>query len=171
MKTLYKLFAALIAAALFFGCDKPEVPVDIPEPEKPAPEKPAPEKIGAYIYDGDEYPVYSMAYAANSVSVVVRISPQQDDQDVTSYAVIGVNAALLGKTIDVEYAWNNDNYYFIYETPLKYYSQYRKLLSGSIYVKRAGASGDEFVVKADIVLPDGKDFKFEYEGKINEIQD
>ena len=62
--------------------------------------------------------------------------------------------------IDVDKAWHNDDYYFIYEDPIMYYSQYRHLQSGKIMVKSLGEGN--FQVRVDIVLPDGKTFRFEY---------
>jgi hypothetical protein len=57
-------------------------------------------------------------------------------------------------------AWHNDDYYFIYEDPLMYYSQYRHLQSGVIMVEKK--DDGTYKVLADIVLPDGKTFKFEH---------
>ena len=56
--------------------------------------------------------------------------------------------------------WSNDDYYFIYETPIMYYSQYRSLQSGTIMIRRVPGE-DQYEVFADVVLPDGKNFKFE----------
>ena len=53
-----------------------------------------------------------------------------------------------------------------YEDPIKYYSEYRKLKEGTICIKRLGGSEDTFDIKADVTLPDGVDFRFEYHGKI-----
>ena len=41
-----------------------------------------------------------------------------------------------------------------------YYSQYRHLQSGVIMIEKN--AGGEYKVLADIVLPDGKTFKFEH---------
>ena len=51
---------------------------------------------------------------------------------------------------------------------MKYYSQYRKLQEGTICINR---EGDTFEVTADIVLPDGVEFQFEYEGPLNPVID
>ena len=55
-------------------------------------------------------------------------------------------------------------YYFIYEDPVMYYSVYRKLLSGTMMIDR---TGDVFDINVSVVLPDGKDFSFEYHGQID----
>lgn len=124
----------------------------------------AAESIGTYIFDGEEFPVHTAVYASNDVSLMIRISPLDQDTEQTTYAVIGIHSSLEGETIDVGTAWNNDDYYFQYEDPVRYYSVYRKLKSGSIMIDRKG--NDIFDVKADIVLPDGTDFSFEYLGPI-----
>ena len=149
--------AALIA---LHACEKTETPqVQGPpqqEEQQPVVEPP----ICTYEYDGKEYPVYSVAWSDDESQIMIKISPFKEDQPQTTYAVIGINSALAGVEIDVDMAWHNDDYYFIYEDPLMYYSQYRHLQSGVIMVEKC-ADGT-YKVLADIVLPDGKTFKFEY---------
>ena len=129
-------------------------------------DSPAPESVGTYIYDGTEYPVHTAVNISNGNTLMVMISPLGEDDPKTTYAIIGINPSLEGKEIDVETAWNNDDYYFRYEDPVKYYSEYRKLRSGTICIKRTGGTDDTFRIKADVILPDGTDFRFEYSGKI-----
>ena len=101
------------------------------------------------------------------VSIMIRISPLlKPIEDQTTYIVMGINAALEGETINVGTAWNNDDYYFQYEDPVYYYSVYRKLQSGTIRIERSGSSKDTFDISVDVVLPDGTDFSFEYQGQI-----
>ena len=136
------------------------------ENENNLPEENGPEQIATYIYNGKEYPVFTAVGSADENTITVVISPLQPDEDISTYALIGINSTLEGQVIDVENAWNNDDYYFRYEDPVKYYSEYRKLQSGTIYIKRTGNSQEVYDVKADIILPDGTDFKFEFNGKI-----
>lgn len=117
--------------------------------------------IGTYIFDGDEYPVHSISYIADDNVIAIMISPLADGETKSTYAVIGINSSLEGTDIDIERAWHNDDYYFVYEDPVRYYSQYRKLKSGSLYIKR---TGDNIEISADLILPDGTDFQFEYSG-------
>ena len=154
----YMILAAICLAAAV-ACNK-----------QPIPEEgiPATEPIATYFYDGEEYPVHTAVYAENATSIMVRISPMMPEEDQTTYAVIGIHASLEGTEIDVDRAWNNDDYYFIYEDPVKYYSQYRKLQEGTISISRVG---DTFEVTADIVLPDGVTFQFEYEGPLKPVID
>lgn len=158
-----KKFSNVLVAFAFVlvalsGCEKPQNQ-DPPQQDKPQVEDP----ICTYIYDDEEYPVYSITSVDNGSQIVVKISPIKEPDDQTTYAVIGINSSLEGKSIDVGRAWSNDDYYFIYETPIMYYSQYRSLQSGEIMIRRLSDDA-EYEIIADIVLPDGKNFKFEYEG-------
>ena len=157
VRYIIMVVAALIA---LHACEKPETP-QVPDPPQQEEQQPVVEPpICTYEYDGKEYPVYSVAFTADETQIFVKISPFKEDQPQTTYAVIGINAALEGMEVDVDKAWHNDDYYFIYEDPLMYYSQYRQLQSGKIMLKSLG-EGD-FQILADVVLPDGKTFRFEY---------
>ena len=100
-------------------------------------------------------------YAYNGNSIMIRVSPLKDLKKQTTYAIIGINSSLEGKEINVGNAWHNDDYYFRYEDPVRYYSEYRKLHSGSIFIQRKGMSENTFDIKADLILPDGTDFSLE----------
>ena len=115
------------------------------------------------MFGGKEYPVNSISYAADGSTTAIVISPFKDGEDKTVYAVIGINSALNGTTVNIGTSWHNDDYYFIYEDPVRYYSQYRKLNSGTLYIKR---TGEHFDISADLILPDGTDFQFDYNGTI-----
>ena len=163
MKDLMKriinvLGAAVIAVLAAVGCEKQETPV-VDEPQTGTPEQK--EALGYFSYDGVEVPVYSIAAAADESQIFFKISPIEDADKQTTYAVVGINAALEGTEIDVANAWHNDDYYFIYEDPLMYYSQYRKLISGTIFIMRHGDQPEDYEIFVDIVLPDGKKFHFE----------
>ena len=158
MKDRLPKFSRVLAAIMILavaGCDKPEVvPVtpDVPQEKVP---------LGTYTYDGREFPVHSVMLTGDESQVFFKISPIEDGQPQSTYAVVGINASLEGVEIDVARAWHNDDYYFIYEDPIMYYSQYRQLSSGTIFVKRSGNDPLECQVKVNIVLPDGKVFSFE----------
>ena len=158
-KVRYMMMAAAALVALH-ACEKPETPQvqDPPQQEEQQPVVEPP--ICTYEYDGKEYPVYSVVWSADESQIMVKISPFKEDQPQTTYAVIGINSALAGVEIDVNMAWHNDDYYFIYEDPLMYYSQYRHLQSGVIMVEKTAEGG--YKALADVILPDGKTFKFEY---------
>lgn len=160
-------FAYIIAVMSLFlaGCEKQNednIP-DKPQEEVPAP---APVPIASYTYDGREYPVHTALYSDDGNIILMTISPLQPGERMSTYAFIGINAALEGHEIDIKTAWSNDDYYFRYEDPIKYYSEYRELREGTICMKRLGGSEDTFDIKVDVTLPDGVDFRFEYKGKI-----
>lgn len=157
MKRHIILMAICLAAAV--ACRKQPVPEEI---------IPAVEPLATYYYDGVEYPVHTAVYAENDNSLMVRISPMKPYEDQTTYAVIGIHASLEGEEIDVERAWHNDDYYFIYEDPVKYYSQFRPLNEGTIRIEKAPQG---FEITVDVILPDGVEFQFEYEGPLNLVND
>ena len=162
MNKLYNLLmAALMLVMTFSACEKPEPP----HPDEPTVEKPMVEApLGTYVYDGTEYPVHSVVELSSDSQILIRISPFKKNEKQTTYAVIGINASLEGMEIDVDTAWHNDDYYFIYETPLMYYSQFRELRSGKIKISH---SGDVYYdILADVVLADGKEFTFKYKGQL-----
>lgn len=123
-------------------------------------------QIGTYHFNGEEYPVHSIAFVADDSIIAIMISPLKDNETKSTYAVIGINSSLEGNEIDIERAWHNDDYYFVYEDPVRFYSQYRKLNSGTLYLKR---TGDNIEISADLILPDGTDFQFEYSGTVSAI--
>lgn len=150
MKTLYRILLMAMLAALTLACDKE--PIDNGQGEP----------LGTYVFDGEKYPVYSISCAPDENLIAIVISPQGSDKPTKStYVMMAINAALEGTEVDIERAWHNDDYYFVYEDPVRYYSQYRKLNSGTLYIKRAG---DNIDISADLILPDGTDFQFEYSG-------
>lgn len=151
MKNLIKniLFLSLF---LNFGCEKPY--------DSDGEGMGAPEPQNTYQYDGKEYPVNSIIAVADESQIFLKISPIEDADKQTTYAIFGVNASLDGQEVDVENAWHNDDYYFVYEDPLMYYSQYRKLTSGKIFIKRYGDAPQDYEVLVDVILPDGKRFYF-----------
>ena len=157
MNKLYNLLmAALMLIMTVSACEKPEPPqTDEPTVEKPMVEAP----LGTYVYDGTEYPVHSVVELSSDSQILICISPFKKNEKQTTYAVIGINASLEGMEIDVDMAWHNDDYYFVYEDPVVYYSQYRQLQSGTMMIRKVGESVE---VKADLILPDGKKFTFEY---------
>ena len=156
MKQIFKyLITALSALTVLLACEKPEDSNTQDTTEQEQEEQ----RIGTYKYDGKEYPVYSLSVSADESQIFVRISPFKEGEKQTTYAILGINASLKGTLIDVENAWHNDDYYFVYEDPVVYYSQYRQLQSGTMMIRKVGESVE---VKADLILPDGKKFTFEY---------
>lgn len=160
MKQIFKyLITALSALTVLLACEKPEDSHTQDTTEQEQEQEQEEQRIGTYKYDGKEYPVYSLSVSADESQIFVRISPFKEGEKQTTYAILGINASLKGTLIDVENAWHNDDYYFVYEDPVVYYSQYRQLQSGMMMIRKVGESVE---VKADLILPDGKKFTFEY---------
>lgn len=152
------MISLAFAAILSYSCEKPATEGPAQEDVEQA------EPVGSYIYNGTEYPVYTAASVSDDNFIAIKISPLKSGSKLTTYAIIGIHSDLEGNNIDVNKAWHNDDYYFIYEDPVMYYSQYRELKSGTIRIKRGTAEKNSIYVKVDVVLPDGADFKFEYNG-------
>ena len=160
-KSVNLLSAVIIALTVVSACEKQDKPSSSNPPQTGGTVS-AP--LCTYIYDGKEYPVYSISSVDDGAHIMVRISPFKEGETQTTYAVIGISSDFEGVALDVgsPNVWSNDNYYFIYESPLMYYSQYRSLRSGTIMIRRLSGTGS-YKVLADVILPDGRDFKFEHE--------
>ena len=63
-----------------------------------------------------------------------------------------------GQVVDASTLYHNDQYVFIYEDPIYYYSQYKKV-TGTFYVQRN--SETNVTVKLNLRLHDGVRFKAE----------
>ena len=115
-----------------------------------------------YYYLGEEEVAVRSCTTAEGVQFLLKISPLEDVMTATTYAIVGVHNDLLGKELNVEYKYHNDDYIFVYEDPVCYYSHLRPLQSGTIYLSRS-ASGT-IGVKVDVVLYDGTPFRYAAEG-------
>lgn len=115
-----------------------------------------------YYYLGDEEVAVRSCTTAEGVQFLLKISPLEDVLSATTYAVVGVHTSLLGERLDVERHYHNDDYLFVYEDPVSYYSHIRPLQSGTIYLNRS-ASGT-IGVEVDVVLYDGTPFRYAAEG-------
>lgn len=56
----------------------------------------------------------------------------------TTYVAFGIRLYWLGSEVDISTVSHNDDYIFIYEDPVHYYSQYRRPLEGSYFVGENG---------------------------------
>ena len=123
-------------------------------------------KWGYYYFGDEKVPVESYT-TADGVQFMLKITPSTDDiMSVKTYAIIGVHTALLGERLDVERRFHNDDYIFVYEDPVCYYSNYRPLQSGTIMMSRS-ADGKMVDVEADVILYDGTPFRYSAKGLTN----
>ncbi len=112
-----------------------------------------------YYYLGEEaIPV--MTYTmVEEYQFLLKLSPLEEVISATTYAIVGVHTDWLGKEMDVTYRFHNDDYIFVYEDPVRYYSPYRPLQSGTILLDR---NEEGYIkVKVDVVLYDGTTFRYE----------
>lgn len=115
-----------------------------------------------YYYLGEESVEVKSIMTADGDQFLLKISPLEDALSATTYAIIGVNTNLLGKTLDVEYRFHNDDYIFVYEDPVRYFSHLRPLQSGEITINRSDAGIVDIAV--DVRLYDGTPFRYSAEG-------
>lgn len=132
--------------------------------DEPIPVNPA-KVLGTYTFNDTNYEVLLAKYAENEDSYTFIFSPLDGTTSVSTYVAIGVKKYFDGKEFNVVDVFHNDEYSFIYEDPIYFYSEYRKLQGGTMYVKRNGA-GDNFTIKVDVVLADGKVFKIDFKGDL-----
>ena len=86
-------------------------------------------------------------------------SPEKiQDGKTSTYFLFSLGMYWEGQVVDASTLYQNDQYFFIYEDPFYYYSQYKRV-TGTFYVKR---NNDENVtVKLNLRLHDGVRFKAE----------
>ena len=172
MKRLYTqlIYAvSVLALALCASCEEaqPDTPPSS-EPDVPA-DTVQTKSYGTYEFDGDVYDIYTAYYEDTGAYYNFLFSPLYPGTPVSTYVLIGArNHWCDGEVHDVNDQMNplaqNDDYIFIYEDPVHYYSQYRKFQSGNIQIGLKG--NGEFVVRLDVLLIDGTPFKIDFEGEL-----
>lgn len=165
------IFAALLSILFLASCQKQDIPAtDNPEQEQEQEQSdPQYKKLGSYEYGGEEYPIFSTLYAENDYQIALVVSPLSNDRPITTYAAIIIKSELEGLVIDVNRAWHNDDYIFTYEDPVKYYSKYHALKSGTIMIKKLATPG-HYNIEVDVVLPDHTPFKLSYSGEFSSAE-
>ena len=154
MRDMCRLMALAVAALLAVGCESvgDEVGGDGDNTQA----------LYGYYYLGEEQiPVRSFV-TAEAGQFLLKISPLDDILTATTYAVVGVNTELLGQRVDVKHKFHNDDYIFVYEDSVSYYSPYRPLQSGEILLKRSASGTVD--VEVDVVLYDGTTFRYKESG-------
>ena len=137
---LYVLSGLLLVG--FAGCsdDKDNDPVN------PGPDVEELPSIGTYSFRGE---------ANRIVSGEATID---GGYFTSTYFLFSLGMYWEGQVVDASTLYQNDQYFFIYEDPFYYYSQYKRV-TGTFYVKR---NNDENVtVKLNLRLHDGVRFKAE----------
>lgn len=150
-----------LAALAAGGCDdNDEVPAEPQQPEIPVE---LPEPIGSYLFDGEEIDLlYGMAEESDTYYRFV-FSPLDGSTALTTWFSFALAKTFAGTEVDVSRIYHNDDYIFIYEDPVRFYSYYRQLQGGTAYVAKEGVN---YVVRLDIRLADGTPFALDFTGEL-----
>ena len=107
----------------------------------------------------DEIDLRAMLHGIHAYRCSCIFSPEQiQDGKTSTYFLFSLGMYWEGQVVDASTLYQNDQYFFIYEDPFYYYSQYKRV-TGTFYVKR---NNDENVtVKLNLRLHDGVRFKAE----------
>lgn len=154
-KKIGRIICALMALAAVFSCTKAEQEV----PEKPA--VPA-EVLGTYSFDGKDYDILSVRHTDDGTYLMFTFSPLPDSGKMTTYAAFGIRLYWLDKEVDIKDVNHNDDYVFVYEDPVRYYSQYRRPVSGKYMVKKNKERN--YTVNVELTLADGTPFSMDFTG-------
>lgn len=117
-------------------------------------------KYGTLQLGEEQIPINFVQTSDSEDMLLVILSPLTDKSHLTTNAIIGVKRALLGKELDVEYLYCNDDYIVVYEDPQCYYAPFRPLKSGKITMRK---DGDSVGVDVDVVLFDGTPLRYKNE--------
>ncbi|UVP77349.1 hypothetical protein NXW19_27600 [Bacteroides ovatus] len=150
---LYVLSGLLLVG--FAGCsdDKDNDPVN------PGPDVEELPSIGTYSFRGKRTGSCPVRLLWTVVILPVSFLRKRYRTGKTStYFLFSLGMYWEGQVVDASTLYQNDQYFFIYEDPFYYYSQYKRV-TGTFYVKR---NNDENVtVKLNLRLHDGVRFKAE----------
>lgn len=117
-------------------------------------------KYGALQFGEEQVPInFVQTYDANDMLLVV-LSPLTDELNLTTNAILGVKSELLGKELNVEQYYCNDDFIIVYEDPQCYYAPFRRPQSGKIWMQK---SGKTVSVEVDVVLFDGTQLRYRNE--------
>lgn len=117
-------------------------------------------KYGTLQLGEEQIPINFVQTSDSEDMLLVVLSPLTDKSHLTTNAIIGVKSALLGKELDVEYLYCNDDYIVVYEDPQCYYAPFRPLKSGKITMRK---DDDSVGVDVDVVLFDGTPLRYKNE--------
>lgn len=117
-------------------------------------------KYGLLQFGEEQIPInFVQTYDANDMLLVV-LSPLTDELNLTTNAILGVKSELLGKELNVEQYYCNDDFIIVYEDPQCYYAPFRRPQSGKIWMRK---SGKTMSVEVDVVLFDGTPLSYKNE--------
>ena len=147
---IFQQITLLVAMMFAMGCA--EESVNVPQPKAP---------MYGYLEFGDEdIPIEFVRSSYGGDWVMVMLSPLTDSSNLTTNAIIGLRAELLGEAHNVERLYCNDDYIVVYEDPQCYYAPFRRLQSGTIFMSK-----DESGISVDVnvALFDGTPLRYKNE--------
>ena len=148
---------AALAAAAFAACGDDNSTVE------PQPLPPVEPVIGQYTFDGKVYDIRHATVFFDGTSYAFVFSPLPDGGRST-YLAVSLVEYFMGQTLDVKKIYHNDDYSLVYEDPVRYYSRFRSLQSGTMYI--AKNSENNFTVNLDVRLNDGTPLSMEFTGDL-----
>ncbi len=148
---------AALAAAGFAACGDDNSTVE------PQPLPPVEPVIGQYTFDGKVYDIRHATVFFDGTSYAFVFSPLPDGGRST-YLAVSLVEYFMGQTLDVKKIYHNDDYSLVYEDPVRYYSRFRSLQSGTMYI--AKNSENNFTVNLDVRLNDGTPLSMEFTGDL-----
>ncbi len=117
-------------------------------------------KYGTIQFGEEQIPINSVQSYDNEDMLLVVLSPLTDPSNLTTNAIFGVKRELLGKELDVERYYCNDDYIIVYEDPQCYYAPFRRPQAGKIKMQK---SGGIVRVDVDVILFDGTPLRYKSE--------
>lgn len=118
--------------------------------------------LGTYELDGQEYEIISTRYSNDGSYIMFAFTPLPPYAEMTTYVAFGIRTYWLDSEVNVHDVSHNDDYIFVYEDPIRYYSQYRRPVDGTFFV--GSNRENNYTVRIDFTLPDGLPFRMDYTG-------
>ena len=149
----FNLFALSGLLLAFVGCS------DDNDSITPGPDVEEMPSTGTYSFRGEANKIVTGVASVDGDYLTCVLSPEKMDEGKTdTYFAFSLHLYWEGQVVDASTLYHNDQYVFIYEDPIYYYSQYKKV-TGTFYVQRN--SETNVTVKLNLRLHDGVRFKAE----------
>lgn len=151
LKQRFLVIATLFATLLFSVACEPAGDDNFP---------PQGNTYGTLQFGEEQIPINFVHTDDGEDLLLVILSPLTDRSNLTTNVIFGVKNEHLGKTLDVERFYCNDDYVIVYEDPQCYYAPFRRPQSGKIKMQK---SGDIVSIDVDVVLFDGTPLRYQNE--------
>ena len=151
LKQRFLVIATLFATLLFSVACEPAGDDNFP---------PQGSAYGTLQFGEERIPINFVHTDDGEDMLLVILSPLTDRSNLTTSVIFGVKNEHLGKILDVERFYCNDDYVIVYEDPQCYYAPFRRPQSGKIKMQK---SGDIVSIDVDVVLFDGTPLRYQNE--------